>query len=80
MSEDEVFGQCFIFLLAGFDTTSNSLSYALYHIAKDEKVRKRLQQEIDDLCGNEVAFNLEIKTLDFQNDNFCFQNGGVDTI
>jgi cytochrome P450 len=55
LTPGEIVAQCRAFLLAGFDTTANSLAYATYHLAKDERVRQKLQEEIDSVCGDEVS-------------------------
>ncbi|GMR54475.1 hypothetical protein PMAYCL1PPCAC_24670, partial [Pristionchus mayeri] len=56
LSADEIVGQCTIFLLAGFDTTSNSLAYTTHFLANYPEVQKRLIDEID-------SFLLENETI-----------------
>ncbi|GMT22204.1 hypothetical protein PFISCL1PPCAC_13501, partial [Pristionchus fissidentatus] len=61
LSSDEIVGQCFIFLLAGFDTTSNSLAYTTHFLANHHDVQKKLVEEVDEfLLENET---LEIERL-----------------
>ncbi len=55
LTQGEIAAQCFVFLLAGFDTTANSLAYVSYHLAKDERVRRKVQEEIDAVCIDEVC-------------------------
>ncbi|KAI1718574.1 cytochrome p450 domain-containing protein [Ditylenchus destructor] len=50
MTIDEIIAQCFVFLLAGYDTTANSLAISCYYLACNPESQKRLQQEIDDIC------------------------------
>ncbi|CAI2327041.1 unnamed protein product [Caenorhabditis sp. 36 PRJEB53466] len=55
---DEIIGQCFVFLLAGYDTTALSLSYTTYLLARHPDVQRRVQQEMDRECPNpEVTFD-----------------------
>ncbi|VDK49913.1 unnamed protein product [Anisakis simplex] len=63
LSADEVVMQCFVFLLAGFDTTANSLAYASFCIAKNQEVRKRIQQEIDEVCVDEEISYEQIQKM-----------------
>ncbi|XP_041821799.1 sterol 26-hydroxylase, mitochondrial [Chelmon rostratus] len=37
-------------MLGGVDTTSNTLSWALYHLARDSRVQQRLYSEVDSVC------------------------------
>uniref|UniRef100_A0A8C2BQC9 Si:ch211-113j14.1 n=1 Tax=Cyprinus carpio TaxID=7962 RepID=A0A8C2BQC9_CYPCA len=39
-------------LLGGVDTTSNTLSWTLYHLARDAEVQNRLYNEIASVCPN----------------------------
>ncbi|CAJ0571664.1 unnamed protein product, partial [Mesorhabditis spiculigera] len=67
MIEEEVVMQCFLFLLAGFDTTANSLSYASWYLTKYPEVQRRLQEELDQVCTTkEITFEqlAELKYMD----------------
>jgi cytochrome P450 family 13 len=48
LSVTEIVGQCFIFLLAGYDTTANSLSFVCYELIKNPESLQKLVEEIDD--------------------------------
>ncbi|KAL1257022.1 hypothetical protein QQF64_012567, partial [Cirrhinus molitorella] len=48
MTEDEVVGQSFIFLLAGYETSSNTLGFACYLLALNPECQKKLQEEVDE--------------------------------
>ncbi|EGT40381.1 hypothetical protein CAEBREN_10122 [Caenorhabditis brenneri] len=54
----DIVGACFVFLLAGLDTTANTLGYAVYLLAKNPKKMEIAQEEIDEFVGeNEVTYN-----------------------
>ena len=46
LSDDEVMAQSVIFLLAGYETSSNTLSFTLYHLAINPDVQDKLRAEI----------------------------------
>ena len=47
LSDTEVLAQSIIFLAAGYETSSGTLSLTCYHIATHPDVQDKLQQEID---------------------------------
>ncbi|CAJ0956503.1 unnamed protein product, partial [Mesorhabditis belari] len=53
LHEREVIMQLLMFLIVGFDTTSNSLAYVSWYLAKYPKILKKLQEEIEQVCGDE---------------------------
>ncbi|CAI5664813.1 unnamed protein product [Oreochromis niloticus] len=48
MTEDEIVGQAFIFLLAGYETSSNTLAFTCYLLALHPECQLRVQKEVDD--------------------------------
>jgi cytochrome P450 len=44
-SEEEIFGMVFLFVLAGLDTVTASIGFALYHLAGDQELQARLQAD-----------------------------------
>lgn len=48
MSITEAQSQAFIFFLAGFETTSSTITYCLYELALNPHIQERVQAEIDE--------------------------------
>lgn len=46
-ADDVIVAQSNTFILAGYETTANTLSFAIYNIARDPEVQRRLLQEVD---------------------------------
>lgn len=54
-SNEEIFGNVFTMLLAGEDTTSNSISWAIYYLAQHPELVTRLREEANTIFeGNEL--------------------------
>ena len=53
LSDTEVIAQSFVFLAAGYETSSATLSLTCYHIATHPDVQDKLQQEIDSAWSDE---------------------------
>lgn len=51
LSIPEVAAQCFIFLIAGYETSSTTMSYCLYELARNPDAQRRVQQEIVDVLA-----------------------------
>lgn len=43
----ELAAQCFVFYVAGFETTSSTMSFCLYELAKNPDVLQKVQEEVD---------------------------------
>ena len=46
LTDEEIIGQCLIFLFAGYETSSNTLGYISYHLALNQEVQDKLREEI----------------------------------
>ncbi|EDV24416.1 uncharacterized protein TRIADDRAFT_56197 [Trichoplax adhaerens] len=61
LTDEEIIAQAFIFLIAGYDTTANTLGFASYSLATNPDVQKKLRDEIDSLCPD--ANSIDYDTL-----------------
>ncbi len=50
---EEVVANIFLFMIAGYETTSTALAYCTYILAREPLIQKKLQTEIDLKLGNE---------------------------
>lgn len=68
MTEDEIVGQSFIFLLAGYETSSNTLAFSCYLLALHPECQKKLQEEVDEFFSRHETADYsnvqELKYLD----------------
>ena len=46
LSDDEIIANAWVFLLGGFETTANALTYCSYLLATHPEIQDKLQQEI----------------------------------
>ncbi|KAF7474845.1 Hypothetical predicted protein [Marmota monax] len=60
LSDLEIAAQSIIFILAGYDTTSSTLSFIMYVLATHPDVQKKLQQEIDETLPNKAPVTYDV--------------------
>jgi len=53
LSDDEIYGNLFIYNVAGHDTTSNTIAYAVCLLSTDTKIQEWLREEIHSVFGEE---------------------------
>ena len=64
LSDKEIVAQCEVILLAGYETTSNALSYVSYLLALNPEVQDKLHEEIEEYYAeNPVSFPIIINIL-----------------
>ncbi|KAL0968495.1 hypothetical protein UPYG_G00267600 [Umbra pygmaea] len=49
MTDDEIVGQAFVFFLAGYETSSNTLAFTCYLLAEHPECQRCLQDEVDQM-------------------------------
>ncbi|XP_057691587.1 thromboxane-A synthase isoform X1 [Corythoichthys intestinalis] len=68
ITEDEIIGQALVFLLAGYETSSNTLAFTCYLLAIHPECQCRVQEEVDDFFSKhespDYANVQELKYLD----------------
>lgn len=47
LTEDEVAGQAFLFLIAGYEIVTNTLSFVTYLLATNPECQEKLLKEVD---------------------------------
>ncbi|KAH7673105.1 cytochrome P450 3A4-like protein [Aphelenchoides avenae] len=48
----ELIAQSFLLLVAGYETTGNTIHFVLYHLSKLPEIQKRVQEELDRVVGD----------------------------
>lgn len=58
LSDDEIVGQTFLFLIAGYETTNSTLSFATYLLATNPECQEKLLREVDEFFAKHVSRHL----------------------
>lgn len=61
LTQDEIFGNMFVFNFAGHDTTANALAYAFVLLAAHPEVQSWISEEIRYVCGGTETFALDYR-------------------
>ena len=62
LTNEEIISHSILFMLAGYETTGNTLTYTSYLLALNPDVQIKLQEEIDDYFkNNPVSFCFVIR-------------------
>ncbi|XP_060535577.1 uncharacterized protein LOC132707671 [Cylas formicarius] len=59
MSLNEIAAQCFVFFLAGFDTSSTTIMFALYELSRNQELQDKAREEILSVLNrhnNEITY------------------------
>uniref|UniRef100_A0AAQ6AG76 unspecific monooxygenase n=1 Tax=Amphiprion ocellaris TaxID=80972 RepID=A0AAQ6AG76_AMPOC len=59
LTDHEILSQSMIFLFAGYETTSSTLTFLAYNLATNPGVMKKLQQEIDTTFPNQAPIQYQ---------------------
>ncbi|KAJ8251125.1 hypothetical protein GJAV_G00217550, partial [Gymnothorax javanicus] len=59
LTDHEILSQSFVFVFAGYETTSTTLSFLMYNLATNPECLKKLQEEIDEFFPNKAALTYE---------------------
>ena len=59
LTENEILAQCFLFLIAGYETTATTLSFCSYELALHPEIQERLYEEIKTVFDENGKINYE---------------------
>uniref|UniRef100_A0A914DBH0 Cytochrome P450 n=1 Tax=Acrobeloides nanus TaxID=290746 RepID=A0A914DBH0_9BILA len=65
LTSDEIIGACVLFLFAGFDTSSSTLSIISYFLAKNPEIQTKVQNELDVIFLENEIFYEDLQKLKY---------------
>ncbi|KAK7678479.1 hypothetical protein QCA50_018539 [Cerrena zonata] len=65
LTDDNIRYNLLTFLVAGHETTSGTLTFALYHIVKNPEVLRKLREEVDEVLGDETITRNDLGRLKY---------------
>lgn len=71
LTMDEIVGNSILFLLVGYDTTSNALAFTAYNLATHSDCQEKLIEEIDGVLGKEPPTYDNVQKLEYLERVFC---------
>lgn len=63
MTIEEMCAHMFVFFLGGFETSSSSLSFALYELAQHQDLQERLREEVNEAFAKDTEIGISYETL-----------------
>ncbi|TKA83262.1 hypothetical protein B0A55_00784 [Friedmanniomyces simplex] len=52
LTDEEIFGNAFVFILAGHETAANTIHFSMMYLAMHPQSQRRLQKDLDDILGD----------------------------
>ncbi|KAK3109673.1 hypothetical protein LTR53_016814 [Teratosphaeriaceae sp. CCFEE 6253] len=52
LTDEEIYGNAFVFILAGHETAANTIHFSLLYLAMHPQSQRRLQRDLDDILGD----------------------------
>ncbi|XP_067626638.1 cytochrome P450 6a2-like [Eurosta solidaginis] len=73
LSLEEITAQAFVFFIAGFETSSSTMAFALYELALNQNIQARAREEIDVVLGRfDGKFTYEcLRDMHYMEQIFC---------
>ncbi|KAF5345038.1 hypothetical protein D9758_010421 [Tetrapyrgos nigripes] len=65
LSDESVIDNLLTFLIAGHETTSGTMSFAIYYLLKHPQLLKKLRDEVDEVVGDQPAEVIDLNRMPF---------------